>query len=202
MKKDLYEEIGVGKDADREEIKGAFRHRAKKLHPDVGGDADEFAALVLAYNVLSDDEKRAFYDETGEVRSANFEEEGARQVLVSEMIEVLSATSDYGREPLVENMRERLEEQQERGKAKLRACEAVIKNLIMVSERLKYKGEGQSHLHAVLENKKRETEGAIKSVQVKLRMLGLALTLLEDYEFSADALAYGWINTWNNTTTA
>ncbi len=62
----LYEELGVARDATREEIAAAYRARAKELHPDTrpyDADAgDRFARVGAAYRVLSDPDERARYD--------------------------------------------------------------------------------------------------------------------------------------------
>ena len=68
MAKDLYEILGVSKDASDAEIKKAFRRRARELHPDVNKAADaedQFKELNEAYDVLSDPNKRAQYDRFG-----------------------------------------------------------------------------------------------------------------------------------------
>lgn len=66
--KDYYEVLGVSRDADADEIKKAYRKRARKYHPDVytGADAEEkFKEINEAYQVLSDPDKRARYDRFG-----------------------------------------------------------------------------------------------------------------------------------------
>ena len=63
--KSLYETLGVARAADTEEIKKAYKTLARKHHPDKGGDAEEFKRIQKAYEILSDDQRRAMYDATG-----------------------------------------------------------------------------------------------------------------------------------------
>jgi DnaJ-class molecular chaperone len=65
MSKNLYDIIGVPKNASKEEIKKTFRRRTTTEHPDKGGDSDKFKELANAYSILSDDDKRNKYDQTG-----------------------------------------------------------------------------------------------------------------------------------------
>lgn len=66
MSKDYYDILGVNKGASKDEIKKAFYKLAHKYHPDKkGGDAGKFKEVNEAYQVLSDDDKRAKYDQFG-----------------------------------------------------------------------------------------------------------------------------------------
>ena len=71
--KDLYETLGLSKGASDDEIKKAFKRLAMKYHPDRNPgnkEAEEkFKDIQVAYAVLSDPEKRAYYDRTGQTLS-------------------------------------------------------------------------------------------------------------------------------------
>lgn len=66
-KRDLYEILGVERNATADQIKKAFRSRARHLHPDnkESGDEVAFKELAAAYEILSDDQKRSLYDRYG-----------------------------------------------------------------------------------------------------------------------------------------
>jgi len=68
MEKEYYKILGVNKNASEDEIKKAYRKLALKYHPDKGGDAEnekKFKEASEAYQVLSDKQKRAQYDQFG-----------------------------------------------------------------------------------------------------------------------------------------
>jgi molecular chaperone DnaJ len=68
QKRDYYEILGVGRNASSEDIKKAFRAKARVYHPDVSNEQDaeaRFKEANEAYDVLSDPQKRAAYDRFG-----------------------------------------------------------------------------------------------------------------------------------------
>ena len=61
-----YKILGVDKNASKDEIKKAYRNLVRTKHPDKGGSEEEFQNIQLAYDTLSDENKRKVYDEYGE----------------------------------------------------------------------------------------------------------------------------------------
>jgi molecular chaperone DnaJ len=76
MSKDYYKILGIQKSSSKEEIKKAFRKLAHQHHPDKkGGDDAKFKEINEAYTTLSNDQKRAQYDQFG----SNFDGSGGGQ---------------------------------------------------------------------------------------------------------------------------
>ena len=69
MAADFYDLLGVGRDATEDDLKKAFRRLARQYHPDANPDDAEaearFKEIALAYETLSDPQKRAHYDRFG-----------------------------------------------------------------------------------------------------------------------------------------
>lgn len=72
----LYELLGVAKDASEDDIKKAWRRKALSDHPDKGGDKEKFQEAQNAYRVLSDEKLRRIYDQTGQVPNDDGSVEG------------------------------------------------------------------------------------------------------------------------------
>ena len=62
MKRNLYAELGLKKDATKNEIKSSYRSLVKKHHPDAGGEKERFIAIQNAWETLNDPVKKEKYD--------------------------------------------------------------------------------------------------------------------------------------------
>lgn len=65
--RDLYERLGVERDASVDDIRRAYKKLSLIKHPDRGGNAEEFQAIQEAHEVLTDENRRRMYDMTGSV---------------------------------------------------------------------------------------------------------------------------------------
>ena len=100
MAESLYDILGVAKTATADEIRKAYRKLAREHHPDVnpGNSAAEekFKKVSAAYEVLSDDKKRAAYDEFGDASlQGGFDPDKARDVPALADTRSSSATSRF-----------------------------------------------------------------------------------------------------------
>ena len=83
MATDLYQILGVARDASPEDIKRAYRKLARELHPDINPDPatqERFKEITAAYEVLRDPEKRRMYDRGVDPRTGQPSARGIRRV--------------------------------------------------------------------------------------------------------------------------
>lgn len=128
MPADPYQTLRVPRTATPERIRRAYRTLALKLHPDRGGDPAAFQAATEAHAVLSDPERRARYDATGEIdeRPAAHPHADLMAFLAPVLFAVLEGLVKQGRDlkraHVVEEMRKVLrdgEQKLKQGRAEL-----------------------------------------------------------------------------------
>ncbi|HET9249644.1 MAG TPA: molecular chaperone DnaJ [Actinomycetota bacterium] len=93
--RDLYEILGVGRDASTEDIRKAYRKLAREFHPDVNDDPEaeqRFKEVAGAYEILSDADKRARYDAYGHGGPM-----GAPFGDITDLFEAFFGTGTFGR---------------------------------------------------------------------------------------------------------
>jgi len=186
--KDLYQILGVDRDAKPADIKAAFRRRAKDLHPDHGGDPEEFRLVKLAYDVLTDPEQRRHYDETGETpddHASAQREEGAFRAMVGDFLVTLianAAAPEYTN--IVTEARRQAKQMIAATDAQIGATKALCDRLAAVQLRLISKAETDILRDVLAERQVKLAHNLEDLAQQRARWIKLGETL-EGYLYDA-----------------
>ncbi len=192
MSNDLYKSLGVKTKASPVEIKKAYRDKSKVLHPDVGGNKEEFALIAKAYGVLGDKDKRARYDKTGIETDLSVAKQQAGNTIQAIFNDILQ---DYGIENIstcdvISAIKEKLDltsdklEQQKR--------EAVDKKRMLreIAKRVKHKDKN-NFFSTVITQRINNQDTAIKGMGQRKEILSIAKKMLKDYGFEFDEVSLG-----------
>ncbi len=186
---DPYETLGVSKDASPADIKRAYRNAAKKAHPDAGGDPAAFHALQRAHDVLSDAERRARYDETGDMgdtRSPDpntaaltiiggLVDELTNQIIMDENIEHIDPAARMRNKVTSKIASIREDQEQARN---------FEKKAVAVRKRFKAK-KGPDYVGQMLDAKVEACKAAVRNADQQIAVYERALELLDDVHFDA-----------------
>ena len=140
-----YENLGVSETATGEELKRAYREKAKTLHPDVGGDAVEFAAVNQAYNTLKDPVRRQLYDATGQDARPPIEIE-VQNILMQIFNEALAQEQDV---EILAYVREKLKGGSVKIDGRVKGLKA--RKVKLTSKRGKIKAKGVNVAHLIID---------------------------------------------------
>jgi curved DNA-binding protein CbpA len=149
---DLYEELGIARDASPEEIKAAHRRKAREHHPDRGGDEEAMKRANHAVAILRDPEKRQRYDETGEESAQAKPADPITPLVLAAFEHALAAleTHDPRYFDVAKAMRKWLLTQAGAGEEVNVGIRRAQEALKAVQERLHFKGEGEGPIARVI----------------------------------------------------
>jgi DnaJ-class molecular chaperone len=156
--RNLYEILGVEPSAGPEEIKHAYRRLSMKMHPDRGGEHEDFAEMKAAYEVLIDSDRRAKYDATGSTEVETPLREKAEKMVVALANEAIHEVAQLVFAPfettdLVARIRSKMHEAirgGEKQKVDLHAHQAKLEGIIKRFKR----SSGENLIAALLAQKK------------------------------------------------
>ena len=183
----MYDDLGVHKDADQETIKKAYRQKAKKTHPDNGGKSDEFRTIAKAYNILSDDEKRKRYDngENPDNINQNTHEQQVMGAVFNLFNIVVDRNIDLDHNDLFDIIRQNLRSNQQNFKNEKDEHQKNIDRYNNILKRIKKKDESVFFIH-MLDDKIRGCKGAISQLDESINVCKDALKLIEECEYEID----------------
>lgn len=194
MDENLYETLGVPKDATAADVRRAYRRAARSAHPDRGGSTEKFQQIVLARDILSNEARRAKYDRTGQA-----EEESADQFEANAMNLVAEAVNHVWMEcerraiavegvDVVKDATRYIKEKLNAAQNKQREIGASAKNLRKFAARFKAKKDGPNRVRLMLEGRAAELERNAEAIESTLSTVKRALDILSGhvYEWTVD----------------
>lgn len=184
-----YEALGVGADADRESIKRAYRKKAHEHHPDKGGSAEKFHAIQRAYDVLSNEARRAWYDRNGSDGPADTQDEALKNLAAVFLQAVDQA--DVEHQDVLAIAREHIERAKGNVLAQVEQFKAKVRKLESAKKRLtKKSSSGPELLGQMLEGQISANKRAMDLAAENLKVFDRMLELLKDYRYRADEAPY------------
>jgi DnaJ-class molecular chaperone len=180
--KSHYETLGVAADATPDQVKRAYRAKAQKHHPDKGGEAEQFAEVAAAYEVLSDPQRRLLYDTTGQDRERPPIEDEANQLLLTLFNQILSSGKTGNVLDFIREHLDGLTRSFKGDKARLSDRKRTLGKL-----RKKITSTAETNLaHVVIDNEMTAVEHAIADIDHKSAIVSACKELLESYSEEKD----------------
>ena len=178
----LYDDLGVPKDANPDAIRKAYRRKAQKAHPDKGGSEQGFRALQVAYDVLSDPERKARYDQTGTVDQGPTHESQALQYVASLLIRVVDSQPSMAHVALLDMLQAMIRQDIAAQEAELRKGQALKERRQMALSRI-----SPGPIAGMLEAEIARIEHVMAAVTDKIAILGEAQKIVREHTYKADA---------------
>jgi curved DNA-binding protein CbpA len=192
MTPNLYDVLGVPRDADKDAIRKAYRAKAKTAHPDAGGSAEAFALLCLASDVLGSDRRRARYDETGMVD--NMEPEtltsAAASMAFGSLSEAFQKAETAGRKSeTIDAIRwaiDLLDAKLLEKTAAQKAIKADIKRVKGIAARFKPRGKRPNRLRPMFDAQVEMLKNALAQEERAEAIMKAAVALLKEHRFERE----------------
>jgi len=184
--KNLYEILGVSPAASSEDIRWAYRSKVKEVHPDVGGSSAAFGEVVLAYEILIDEERRKHYDETGSAEESGKDLLQGGKLVVEGLLNDLIQRDDAKYFDVIALMCATVSRLVSEKNANIDTLEQRRLSLADLKDRFKPLSPLETYLHDLFETKIETVSKAIAAERLSIAHLNAASSLLKRYEFSRE----------------
>lgn len=184
-KLDPYATLGVKKNASKDEIKKAHRKRVSKSHPDKGGNREEFLAVQRSYEILSDDQQRKRYDETGDTSTPVPMRERCLSELAKLAIHVVNESPDHKTRDLVKQMKDTVNATLVQTRQSRTENQKQAEKFHDAAKRFKVKN-GENPFEVMLTKQAQEFENGVRVCDEKIEMSQMCLEILNSckYDFT------------------
>ncbi len=186
MVRSLYKALGVSNDATKEEIKKAYKDKAKDYHPDKQGEVDteKFTEAARAYTILMDDDKRKAYDETGTTGdNVQDTKDVAYAIVQTYFRQFLGFGDGIARINVLAELNKIIAFDMQKTKDKILELTTTQKALIRVKARLKKTSEGDDILATIIEEEEANLSAQVVKSTFQLGVGKMIVELLADYVY-------------------
>ena len=181
-----YEILGVRRDATDEQVKAAYRRRAKATHPDSGGNPEAFSRVQKAYELLLDPVRRKVFDDTGyDVELADPIDLQALIVIEKLVNQLTLDEREPGTFDPLARMRSDLSEEMRKARFSKRELERHASRIEHHLERLE-KRPATDILGSMLRARIKAISTAIGETEAKIKANERACEMLYDYTYEVD----------------
>jgi len=173
----------------QDDIRRAYRRKAKTSHPDSGGSVGAFGEIATAYAVLSDPERRERYDLTGEIDPprADTLDASAIEVIAQKLGLIIHAEQDMTSLDIGGLIEGAIREDRAQRRANIVSHNRAIERTTKLRARVKRKANGQDNMLAkVLDWHEASAKDQIKKNEAAVSSLDRALDILKDYSFAEE----------------
>ena len=165
----------------------AYRKKAQAHHPDKGGDVSQFQAIQTAYDVLSDDDRRARYDTTGDTEQGPSIEGQARMYVATLLNAVMQGQADVRTTDILAVMRNQLAIDRSRVEAEKVRLGGFVSRRQEAMKRIT-----QGMLSDMLDAEIKRLEGMVAQCDAQRGVLDAAEKLLEGQSYRSEAKPVSW----------
>lgn len=179
----LYDILGVSKNASPKEIRKAYLNLSKTLHPDKGGDEEDFKSLGEAYRILSDVGLRKSYDSGTSIEKLQKELNGLMNRVFSIFEEAINSRGFFPDcVDLFKVMKELCNEKYLRMDKDISTVKIEIENINSIQKRLK----NAEVFKRYLDGNKETLESRIVKINKEKKYIGEVLSYIENCEYEVD----------------
>lgn len=180
--KNLYDILGIKKDASPEDIKKAYRKTSKKTHPDKGGTKEEFQETKKAYEVLSNTRLRDRYDETGDVDEDNSSKQSAMQDIaqIFDMV-ITKHENEIEYTDIICEMLKVFEDGLNSTKKTIKECKAEIPKYEKIASRIKTDKGDENIFKSFINGKISNLNSTISGAEEQANRIEESISMVEIY---------------------
>jgi curved DNA-binding protein CbpA len=183
MDTNLYDILGLSKNASFDEIKAKYKSLAQQHHPDKGGDPDLFKKIKHAYEILSDSIRRKKYDTTGQYDHGPSIQTEALDTLCRLFFSIVpNINADI--DDLILIMKNESRRERDVVNNNINICNSYIEKLNKIINKIKKKkDDGENLLKMFAENQLKTHHNELQNFKRQIEIIDIVIEMLEDYQY-------------------